>query len=106
MLPIGGAGMDVGVGFERYRGLLCHGTCLGFVHAVSDEMPRQLWKRSRRRRCATYAETHARAMSLVVDRDLRGCRSNGEIAVTPADLSECGRGPALAPDRPVDFLET
>src|SRR4029453_2323567 len=90
----------------RCRGLLCHGTRLRLVHTVTDEVPRQFGKRDRHGRRATDAETHARTMSIVVDRDLCGGRSNREIAMAPADLGECGAGPALAPDRPVDFLET
>src|SRR5262245_28417351 len=100
MASIGGTGVDVGVGLNGFCCLLRRGTCLRLVHAVSDEVTHQLWKRDRRRRRATDSERHARAMSLVVDRDLRSGSSNSEIAVAPADLGEGGAGPALAPDRP------
>src|SRR5262249_30217765 len=98
--------MGVGFWLQCCRSLLRHGMCLRFVQTVPDEMPRQVRKRNRHWRRATDTERDARAMSFVVDRDLGGGRSNSEVAMPPADLSESGAGLLLAPSRPVDFLET
>src|SRR5262249_61828655 len=101
MPPIGGAGVDIGVGLERRRCLLCHSMCICLVDMVADETLRQFRKCDRRWRRAADSEGHTCAVSVVVDRDLSGGRRHGEVAMAPAELGGGGDRRAPAASRPL-----